>query len=168
VDDNILNNEKAKLFNKLSTCQEVQQTISSNGWRTIIEPIIDKMIIDTVGGKVKGRWTGGALADGSLDKSFDFYLGYKQFGIDLTSRIYNYVDSVKKLSNQIDNIDKQLNAPLVTPMFEHDMEYIDSEVMMQPRYNKRGGEEGMPCKKSSKRASKKKMTKRAAKAKKRR
>ncbi len=131
--DNQLIEQKQSVFKKLSTCEDVNQVIMTKGWKEIVEPIIDRMIIDTVGGKVKGRWVSGALNDGDIDKSKDFFLGYKQFGIDLLSRIYGYTDSIKKLSNEISVIDEELNASMVVPMMEHEP-VMSSTNIIQPIY----------------------------------
>ncbi len=167
--DRHLEEQKQTVFKKLSTCEDVKQTVGSKGWTSIVEPLIDRMIIDTVGGKVKGRWIGGALTDGTKTKSQDFYLGYKQFGIDLLSRIYGYTDSIKKLINQVSTIDKELNAPMVVPMFEHEANTTTSgsDTIVQPIYRKKEEViEDMPCRGKKGKKSKKKVSKKRKRRKK--
>lgn len=42
---------------------ELKITMKTQGWKTIIQPMIDKMITDSMGCKKDGVWSEGALAD---------------------------------------------------------------------------------------------------------
>jgi len=162
IDKVLFEKEKSTTHDKLAICQEVYTTTQSNGWNKTIEPLIDKMIVDTIGGKVNGRWTGGTLTDGDGTKNQDFYLGYKQFGIDLLNRIHKlYLDNIGKLKNKLAVIDDQLSAPLVVPMFENEHEFEPN--VMSPVYRSKQ-EEVIPLAKKKKK--KKKKNKAKAKAKK--
>ncbi len=170
--DRQLEEQKQKAFKQLSTCEDVRQTVITKGWKEIVEPLVDRMIIDTIGGKVKGRWTGGEFTEGKKnDKSLDFFLGYKQFGIDLLSRVYGYVDSVKKLTNQISVIDKEINAPLIVPMMENVTVTSGDNIMIPSvgtwkQVSKEEVIEDMPCRGKKGKKSKKKVSKKRKRRKK--
>ncbi len=149
--EDYIEKQKYKFFNKLSVAQEVERFLLDKTWKSIIEPIIDKMITDTVGGKVRGRWVGGALTNAKRDEEKEFYLGYKQFGIDLLTRIYSYADNIKKLESQIVTLDEELNAPMMPPMLERQLPMSVNETIPTKKEVM-----GVPCrgKKSKKKAKK--------------
>ncbi len=124
--DSYLESKKDRAFKQLSRCKEVRDTLKTMGWVKIIEPLIEKMIIDIVGGKVAGRWVGGTLSDTKHVNEKEFLLGNKQFGIDLLNRIYSFIDKIEKKENEIKSYDKELNAPYMTPMLEHPEEIMNT------------------------------------------
>ena len=93
--------ELKRLNEIMSLCERVAQTLSTSGWREIIEPLMDKMITDIAGCKMpNGRWHGGLLDKARKDERREYYIGYKQALVDLHKRIYGYVDSVPRLKDQ--------------------------------------------------------------------
>ena len=101
-----------------SICQKVATTLSSPGWTEAIEPLIDKMITDITGCKMKnGRWHGGLLTKARTDEKREFYIGYKQALIDLHRRVYAYNDSLKRYEDErailVKGPSKKFNTPLV-------------------------------------------------------
>ncbi len=145
ITDN-LEEQKQSVFKKLEICRSVRDVCITKGWKSIIEPTIERMIVDTIGGKVKGIWKGGALAEAKTEGKQRFYLGYKQFGIDLLNRIYNHILSIKKLEHQIESLNDEINAPTIVPLLERKSEPV-GEVSI------------LPCKGKPKRKAKRKRKK---------
>lgn len=83
-----------QLKEDLKLCNKVRQTVSSEGWQEVIGPLIDKTIIDVVGGKIDGKWVSGYIDKARKDEKREYYIGYKQAMIDLYQRIYNYIDQI--------------------------------------------------------------------------
>ena len=108
-----LENEKRSQNERISLGRKVEKTIKTSGWKEIIEPLIDKMIKDVLGGKFNGRWASGEAATG---KRLDFLMGYKQAMIDLHNRVHGYVDAIKHAEGNITDIEKEENAGYSVPM----------------------------------------------------
>jgi hypothetical protein len=104
-------NEKAKALNKkLTLCRSVKRLLNQKGWRTIIQPTIDKMITDITGSKKGNTYSKGILSSPDYEKS-DYYIGYKQALMDLNNRIWNYPESIDLLKKQIKNLEEQAKSP---------------------------------------------------------
>ena len=100
----LISNELKKLNEILAECRRVEETIGSKGWQEIVEPLIDKMIGDVLGAKVKGRWNGGLLDKARKEEKREYYIGYKQALIDLHTRVYAYVNSIKTYEDRRDKL----------------------------------------------------------------
>ena len=118
-----LEDTKTQAFKKLAICLKVKETLDTPGWKEIIEPIIDKTIIDTIGGKIGGRWTGGSLTRAIREDKKEFYLGGRQYLIDTLNRIYGFIDNIDILEHSIKSIESALNAPIEAPMMEKRSRY---------------------------------------------
>jgi hypothetical protein len=111
--------KRIKELNELiAACQRVKQTVETQGWQTIVEPLIDKTITDITGCKMKnGRWHSGLLDKARKDERREYYIGYKQALIDLHRRTYAYVDSIKRYDQErqqlISGASKRFTTPLV-------------------------------------------------------
>jgi hypothetical protein len=99
--------ELNRLNETKALCDRVAQTLSTAGWKEIIEPLIDKSISDITGCKMaNGRWHGGLLDKARKDERREYYIGYKQALVDLHRRVYGYVDAIKRLEDQRDELVK--------------------------------------------------------------
>ena len=109
--------EIKQLNDKLGLCNKVNETINTAGWKEVIEPMIDKMIMDIVGSKVNGKWYGGLLDRAKKEERREFYVGYKQALIDLHQRVYAYILAIEhakqKVEHLIANKDVKYKVPLV-------------------------------------------------------
>ena len=106
-----------KLYEELNTCQKVKDTMNTPGWK-VIESILDRMIVDVLGGKVGNEWKAGIIKEAKKDEERDYYIGYKQFGIDFHNRIYNHIVRMEALRQHISKIEEQeaKGETYVTPM----------------------------------------------------
>ena len=112
-----LHEQAGKLNKKLTTCYGVRRLLKSRGWRSIAQPLLDAMINDVIGWKNKNTYVNGLISK-PTDKSLDYYAGYKQALMDFNNRLWNYVESIDLLQEQISNIGKkaQAGAEYVKPM----------------------------------------------------
>jgi hypothetical protein len=102
--------EVKKANEDLKKCQLVEAIVQSDGWKTVIEPLIDKTIMDVIGGKVNGKWYGGLLDRARKDERREFYIGYKQALVDLHARVMAYVKAIQQLKDKVDTL-KRDNTP---------------------------------------------------------
>ena len=113
----LIDKELEKLHKDLSICREVAATLSSKGWSATIAPIIDKMIIDIVGGKIGDKWCSGKLDKAKKDEMREFYIGYKQAMIEFHERVTQHVRHIEILEKQIalkiEERSKGMRLPLV-------------------------------------------------------
>jgi hypothetical protein len=97
----ILNAEEQKTGTQITVCQKVKETVDTAGWKEIIAPTIDRMIIDTVGGKLGDTWVSGKLDRARLDERREFWIGYKQALIDLHGRIMFHLQQLPVLEEKL-------------------------------------------------------------------
>lgn len=116
-DDIRVEREIAKLNETVKTCQMVEDTLNTLGWATVIEPLIDKTIMDITGGKIDRRWYGGALDRARKDERREYYIGYKQALIDFHTRIHAYPLNIKNLQDKqkelIDGKSQRYTRPMI-------------------------------------------------------
>lgn len=109
--------ELKRLNETKAVCERVAETVKTTGWVEIVEPLMDKMITDITGCKMaNGRWHGGLLDKARKDERREFYIGYKQALIDLHRRVYGYVDSIKRLDDQKDELYRGANQKTSIPL----------------------------------------------------
>ena len=110
--------EIKKANETLNRCLRVQEMVNTAGYQQTISPLIDKMIMDVVGGKHNGRWHGGLLDRARKDERREFYVGYKQALIDLNVRIMAFVEGVEQLKNKINNLKANKTPKFKTPLVD--------------------------------------------------
>ena len=119
--DLYLETEIKKANADLSLCQKVEATVETPGWKEVIEPLIDKSIMDITGGKVNGKWYGGLIDRARKDERREYYIGYKQAMIDFQRRVVAYVDGIKQLQTKVENLRKETTQKFKQPMIENPM-----------------------------------------------
>jgi hypothetical protein len=103
----------------VSVCNKVKTTLETDGWKDIIEPLIDKTITDITGCKMpNGRWHGGLLDRAKKDEKREFYIGYKQALIDFHRRIWAYTDSIKRIEEERGQLVSGSKKAYTTPMID--------------------------------------------------
>ena len=103
--------EQARQLSKLLTsCRRVKKLVEQKAWREVVQPLIEKMIADAVGGKVGNLYSINHLSkpDGV---GVEFYVGYKQALMDLNNRVWTHVDSIKGLQERIKLLEKKASTP---------------------------------------------------------
>jgi len=112
--DKLVDERRQKINATITTGKLVRDLTEHTAWSMIIAPLLDKMLIDVLGGKNKdGTWHAGTI---TLDEkhSTDYYIGYRQFGIDFVNRVMHFVNSIPanelKL-RQIDNAEGRKPTP---------------------------------------------------------
>jgi hypothetical protein len=118
--------ELKRLNDQLRAARKVDKTIKTKGWKDIVQPIIDKMIMDTLGGKVGNTWVNGAISKPDTVKESEYYIGYKQALIDFNNRIWNYKECIKTIQDRIKEVQERggevnrLRQPFEGGKYAHD------------------------------------------------
>ena len=108
-----------ELNQAVSICNKVKTTVDTEGWKEIVEPMIDKMITDITGCKMQnGRWHGGLLDRARKEEKREFYIGYKQALIDLHRRIWAYPDAIKRYEDERGTLVSGPKRGYTTPMID--------------------------------------------------
>ena len=116
--NNLIDSRVERINKEIAICQEVQNTIDSNGWKKTIGPLIDRMIIDTVGGKIGDSWVSGKLDRAKKDEKREFYIGYKQSLIDLHSRLMFHISQLQVLKDQLIMLKKDKEERYKVPLVD--------------------------------------------------
>lgn len=99
--NNLVNEQENKLNKSLSICRAVKETVDSNGWKDTIAPLLDKMIIDVVGGKIGDVWCSGKIDRAKKDERREFWIGYKQALIDLHGRVMFHIQQLPMIEENL-------------------------------------------------------------------
>ena len=84
-----------ELSKQIDDSESIIETLKTKGWKDIISPLLDKMIIDVLGQKQNGRWHNGSLDSKILgEERAKVLISYKRALTDLHCYIYQYVDSL--------------------------------------------------------------------------
>ena len=111
--------ERLKGLNKkLTICRDVKATIDSKGWKNTIAPILDKMIIDILGGKIGDTWISGKLDRAKTDEKREFYIGAKQALIEFHQHIIRHLEQIAVLEKDLEKIEADKNSPDKMPLEE--------------------------------------------------
>lgn len=102
---------------------KVKTTLDTNGWKEVIGPLLDKMIIDVLGGQENGRWHNGSLDRSRKDEKKEFLLGYKAALVNLHSAVYSYLDEAETARSTIKELDEEAAAQYEIPMTTGDYAY---------------------------------------------
>lgn len=95
---------------------KVKATLATNGWVEVIGPLLDKMIIDVLGGMENGRWHNGSLDRSRKDERKEFLLGYKAALVNLHSAVYSYLDEAETAKETIKDLNAEATAAYEIPM----------------------------------------------------
>ena len=126
--------EVKKANESLVKCLAVQEVVESKGWQEVIEPLIDKTIMDITGGKVNGKWHGGLLDKARKDERREYYIGYKQAIIDFHGRVMAFVAGVQQLKDKVEHLKKTKEARFKVPMVD-DTRYNNNPGIPEGRWN---------------------------------
>lgn len=99
--NSLINESEKKLNKSLSICRAVKETLDSDGWKNTIAPLLDRMIIDTVGGKLGDIWVSGKLDRAKKEERREFYVGYKQALMDLHGRIMFHLQQLPMIEDNL-------------------------------------------------------------------
>ena len=100
----------------ISLCKAVEAALNSEGWRKILGPTLDRMIIDVVGGKVGNTWFYGELQKSKTEDDKAFFVGYKQGLIKFHNQIHNHLRILKSKEGQLKAIEKDRTAGFNVPL----------------------------------------------------
>ena len=114
----LINAEEQRVGKEISICQEVKATIESKGWKDIIGPTIDRMIIDVVGGKLGDVWVSGRLDRAKKEERREFHIGYKQALIDLHGRVMFHLQQLPMLEEQMKMLQEDKKERYRIPLVE--------------------------------------------------
>jgi hypothetical protein len=113
-----LNNEERRLYEQLTICNDIKLTVNSLGWKNIIGPLIDRMIIDIVGGKIGDTWVSGKIDKAKKEERREFYVGYKQALIDLHGRVMDHLLHIPRIEDRLKAIEEEKKAKFRVPMVD--------------------------------------------------
>ena len=102
----LINESEKKLNKSLSICRAVKEMLDSDGWKNTISPLLDRMIIDTVGGKVGDTWVSGKLDRAKKEERREFYVGYKQALMDLHGRVMFHLQQLPMIEDNLRALQK--------------------------------------------------------------
>jgi len=111
--------DRAKSINKkLKACRKVKKLVNDKAWKDIVQPLLDAMIEDVVGGKTNNVYKNGHLCKPAGD--YEYYTGYKQSLMDFNNRVCNYVNSIEALKQQVKSIEKKVlgEDKYINPMID--------------------------------------------------
>ena len=90
--------------------------LSTNEWTEVIEPLLNKMIIDVLGGMENGRWHNGSLDRSRKEERKEFLLGYKAALVNFHSEVYSYLDEAINAKETIKELNDEAVAQFEIPM----------------------------------------------------
>ena len=103
--------------NHLRNAKLLRETMDTEGWKKIIDPLLNKMICDIVGFKRDtGEWDSGAFGDKRLGENrADRLLWYRQFGIDFNNNLYSFYNIARIAELRLKELEKRSkDAPPMT------------------------------------------------------
>jgi len=113
---NLVNESEKKLNKSLAICRAVKETLDSDGWKNTISPLLDRMIVDTVGGKVGDVWVSGKLDRAKKEERREFYVGYKQALMDLHGRIMFHLTQLPMIEDNLKALQDEKQARYRVPL----------------------------------------------------
>ena len=108
---------------------KVRVTLETNGWKEIVGPLLDKMIIDVLGGMENGRWHNGSLDRVRKDEKKEFLLGYKAALVNFHSAVYSYLDESENAKETIKEINEESRAGWEVPMTSGDYSIGETDAL---------------------------------------
>jgi hypothetical protein len=80
----------------LRIAEQLHVTFETSGWKTVIKPLLDKMIMDCLGYKGKdGTWIAGALQKHDVDP--DIASHYSKALIEFENRLMDHITIAKSI-----------------------------------------------------------------------
>ena len=117
MENNLIELKEKQLHERINISQKVSQTLSSSGWIEYIGPILEKMIVSIIGGKINKSFVSGELSNAEYTpQKRDFYLGYKQGLIDFYNRIITTAEFEEKGKEALKKLEIEKDAGFVLPM----------------------------------------------------
>lgn len=96
----------------------MEETLNTEGWKSIIGPSLDRMIAEEVGGKFGDTWIYGNIADSKSEKNVWFHVGAKQRLIELYNHIHNHTKMIGIIRNRIKDLEQDRKGEFAIPMME--------------------------------------------------
>lgn len=114
----LINAEEQRVGKEISICQEVKNTVESKGWKDTIEPLIDRFIVEVVGGKLGDTWVGGKLDRARKDERREYWIGYKQALIELHGRVMFHLQQLSMLEDRMKSLQEDKKERYRVPLVE--------------------------------------------------
>lgn len=114
----LINQEEQRLLKEYAICRAVKELVESDGWKNTVGPILDRMIIDVLGGKLGDSWVSGKIDKARKDERREFHIGYKQALIDLHSRVMFHVMQVPLLEERIKSVQEDKKTRYRVPLID--------------------------------------------------
>ena len=100
----------------------LKQTMETDGWRQIVSPLLDKMIVDIVGFKRdSGEWMSGSYGDKRLGEiKADRLLWYRQALIEFNKHLFSYFRTGKGAQERLKKVRKtKSKTPMLDSKYNH-------------------------------------------------
>jgi len=97
-----------ELSTLIDSGEQVKEMTETKGWQRHIEPLLNKMIIDVMGGFENGRWHNGSLDANDLgEEKAKELIAYKRALVDFHKYIYQYIDPLALYTEEYNKIVKE-------------------------------------------------------------
>jgi len=114
----LVDEREKRLNHDLSICREVKAVLDSKGWKDTLGPIIDKTIMEVVGGKVGDTWISGKIDRARKDERREYWIGFKQALIELHGKIMFHLQQIPLLEEQLKQLQLSRQERYKVPMVD--------------------------------------------------
>ena len=106
--ENSLENQKLDQQH-VKNARLLKETMNTEGWKTIVEPLLSKMIEDVIGYKKKnGEWVNGSFGDKRLgDAKATNLLWYRMSLINFNNHLFSYFNVSEMAMKRLESKDKK-------------------------------------------------------------
>ena len=113
--------------------------METQGWKTVIQPLIDKMITDSMGCKKDGLWSEGALADcNKAGIEVEKVIWYRKALIEFNNSIHQVLlnaEKIRKNAQKQKEKNETKSDEVIMPM--HDVSYKNGpdNIVLSDKYS---------------------------------
>jgi hypothetical protein len=123
----LINQEEQRLLKEAGICRAVKESVESDGWKNTLGPLLDRMIIDVLGGKIGDVWVAGKIDRAKKEERREFHIGYKQALIDWHSRVMFHLQQLPMLEDRIKSLQEEKKVRYRVPMVDDGGRYQELE-----------------------------------------
>jgi hypothetical protein len=96
----------------------IEKLMSQDGWKDVVQPILDEMICSVIGRKTNGRWQAGHFIRSRKDESGRFYTGYSTGLIEFNNRLQDIIRKKKHYLEEEKRRKIMEKQGMIDPMLE--------------------------------------------------
>lgn len=109
--------------------EQLRLTMDTQGWKEIVQPVLDKMIVDVIGYKNKdGTWEAGAT---DFNKSWtpEMFIAYRQALMDFNNHLLSFLTEGERLRAHKEN--EERDPGFIMPMQDTRYSHIEPESRLE-------------------------------------